>query len=1494
MKHRFGEDGVFLDVERLQGGDDFREELKKAITQADVFIVVISSAWVSATNIGRLHNESDIVRREIELALARRSSGLVILPVLFDDTQLPRADDLPVSISSLLDMHVEMLDQRAAFSSRLDDILTLVDRHCGGLLARKANTWLLEGLADPVLAKTRFGQNIAVLAPGQRPIHRNAAHSALDGWWQAWPEDARPLILLGEEGDGKSWALADWLAKLAQRADTQIPLLYVYAKRAEGTDLRALLELGLNAPLPGFSLQHWLDSAPPITPQPDFLLVVDAFNENPGRDWFNLIEQAGVAPWKGRVAIIALCRPAYWNRHLANRAAESVITWALNRFDERELVQALAERGRRSAEFRDEVLAIMAKPRYFGMALRLHLRLAEGEVTVERLIYESWREMYEAKWHENRPFGHDEFLRLIRDLARPYLEGRRTHTRDLPSLIPPGPWQSDDILQDILSARIVTEDEDSIEISKDYLALGLGLLMAVEVEKLGDAEAARLDEVIAKRISDANDMDIHSRICGMALYHAMVKRDYPEAGRLALFRAWLDSRNIEQADLDVVVAYLPLRPETYLKMAVFLWGATNDRAAQDAFMAGFLRHASLPVVQKKLVKAFTEWLGLVHSEGYRHRLLGIQEPERDEIRKEVEDRLGTTAEPGKLVDRHGYRLTVVDNDGAMRLRRVATAIISHPHIDRQPYTPALATGLVAGTVMGYCDDTINWICRVAEPAIQNTLLDQARVLSELHEPIADRAARRILQALNTEEALALHANIPAETSPQRPFEAMIAENPCGTRLHIWNQATYQDCLGNNSLPRGFVATQMRELALNPDLVVPADMERILDGAADDLDFNHVYSDKGFSLAQGLVDDMEPALCAFAPEQYAKLARNLARQLPTRQGRGLHNLARTLSPHVPALDIQARYLIEEAWRDTLPNSDDESRRAEHDLFPQVLFDQTPEVQFELVIQRRNGTYLTRYEPHFRPVTRSMLPDVKSALSAASEEIEERKHKLLWYLSHVLIELDNDLRALLLDLYHDGDTITRALCMESFIAAKDREAAEAVIQDGWQAQGTTTTRYEDIAGSRLLCHYGSMLPFDEVAARLDPPWWGRAVFLRGMQSEELADYARLLDNNWRRITHLLDPTQDEDYVSGLGIDRANSDSVGLLTVRPRDSGNLSFTDNTWGGSAGTPSIEQLHAATDHEVLAKAHTAANKRAVQRIDAMRAAGNPWYMDSFQSGLLDKVVATPGTRWCAWIAPILSGSDDGRRLLALCQGFYEKLCAALLEHKPATGAALFRAMRPRQSRIEDLSSHLPILHLDLFAATDTPDISALRRVVLDECAFDRDLFEIALMAELGGQSAWLDRTIDEGLASERMFEQARALALLGLSSRHESGDRLARFLADHSDSWPRRVAESASRNHQRDTWARRWFQRFLDEQERIQAWAAFRLFLRCVDRRYLIWLPEAGLDVAAEWKQEAFAANRAALDKAAKDNEKEWSEGLLGQKELRDQVWPWMGRYLM
>jgi hypothetical protein len=97
----FHEDSVFMDVNAIQPGRDFRKAIDESIHKCSVLLAIVGQNWLDTKNgqgQRRLDDESDFLRLEIASALQR---DIPVIPVLVRGARMPRAEQLPEDLREL-------------------------------------------------------------------------------------------------------------------------------------------------------------------------------------------------------------------------------------------------------------------------------------------------------------------------------------------------------------------------------------------------------------------------------------------------------------------------------------------------------------------------------------------------------------------------------------------------------------------------------------------------------------------------------------------------------------------------------------------------------------------------------------------------------------------------------------------------------------------------------------------------------------------------------------------------------------------------------------------------------------------------------------------------------------------------------------------------------------------------------------------------------------------------------------------------------------------------------------------------------------------------------------------------------------------------------------------------------------------------------------------------------------------------------------------------
>jgi hypothetical protein len=123
---RFGEDSVFIDVDNVPFGKDFRVHIQEALAEADAVLVVIGPKWLGGGKGGhsRIKDDSDPVRIEVETALNNR---LPTVPILVGQTNMPKPEQLPQSLRDFAFINAAPVDTGRDFHRDLARVITTLE-----------------------------------------------------------------------------------------------------------------------------------------------------------------------------------------------------------------------------------------------------------------------------------------------------------------------------------------------------------------------------------------------------------------------------------------------------------------------------------------------------------------------------------------------------------------------------------------------------------------------------------------------------------------------------------------------------------------------------------------------------------------------------------------------------------------------------------------------------------------------------------------------------------------------------------------------------------------------------------------------------------------------------------------------------------------------------------------------------------------------------------------------------------------------------------------------------------------------------------------------------------------------------------------------------------------------------------------------------------------------------------------------------------------------
>jgi uncharacterized protein YecT (DUF1311 family) len=132
LAQHYGKETVFRDIDSMQPGIDFRDQISEALTTSDILLVIVGPKWLGLGEgtRHRIDNEDDPVRVEVETALTRK---IPIVPVLVGSMKMPEASHLPSSLRDFAYRQAVTVDGGRDFDHHVDGLIRALDQRFAAL-----------------------------------------------------------------------------------------------------------------------------------------------------------------------------------------------------------------------------------------------------------------------------------------------------------------------------------------------------------------------------------------------------------------------------------------------------------------------------------------------------------------------------------------------------------------------------------------------------------------------------------------------------------------------------------------------------------------------------------------------------------------------------------------------------------------------------------------------------------------------------------------------------------------------------------------------------------------------------------------------------------------------------------------------------------------------------------------------------------------------------------------------------------------------------------------------------------------------------------------------------------------------------------------------------------------------------------------------------------------------------------------------------------------
>lgn len=1327
---------------------------------------------------------------------------------------------------------VRTADAFAASERRLRESLASAEVGFHAFRLKNA-AWLRERWSDRLLSQSEFDQ---VILPLDAENHVLAGR-AERGKFKVTLLDARDCpvtVVLGDEGVGKTWLIADWWLGLENR-----PILIpVLGRSIEELDTRNPFEALANLVRLHYNqvecdtaswrrrLSRW--ASRDSTAAPWIVLVFDGLNEHPDQPWASLINSFGRTVSKLGGALVVTCRPGFWKREVEPRLSTALKfrEFNLGEYDPGDVDELLVERGHSPDALSGSLRRFLRNARVCSVALNLLSQLghAPGELSIERLQLEYWRQRMRERANLVR-LNASEFHNILRVHAREWISGsaKAFVLEDAPTKSKKPQAMLHD-LSEIVEGRFMNvhpSDENVYEFRPEALPFALALLLNQALRSAARTSVDEYTEEIEVWLEPINGFGKTSSIVAAALSLACLEEGFPEPARTSLIKYWSSIQNLNEDSIDAMVPNILLQPLLFCDALEWMDKSPGYFSHQNELEQLLFLQADNSRVRAALDEKLPVWFNRwcrknlpfpgqqnkenLDREEVQQKLLSLSFDEQEEFRRRCQE----LADP---------RAVHIDELAAFLLFAGPVEAFAES-IWSWCLSQAMARDIRSAHGAMHLAVALNpYDWKATAVAIRTLVGHVSRTNSEPHRRAASKALRLLGDRASAVEAEVLSGPL------QGGGKWRAVSRYCEVNPHDPNVT------GCKNLP-----VAIEELQGIPGVSIRRERQSY----EEDIHFGMVI----------------PALARFRPDPLICKIREMVASIEVREGRAQEALCWEMVEYSAALDGATIAAVERALFQFLrttttwnPDSNLVVDAMLRTIFPHLSAARQLELLLQLPVDMT--LFLSVQGTFARPEVEEFEAALDKASSSSNPSSIER---VLFVASGQQITLSLKAKELVKTQLANATGSTRNVAYDVVWNAGDQELDELVLteaeRDGFDAR-TSDDYYRAEAITRAVIRSGRPARLPLVIPRL-----------RQAAAAQMGDEAivRIADDVERDIKRLLQPIS------------ISADLLFSTTVHASPDGLKQRI-----GISPDDVEEGIAAFVDPEASARRFNETQKRRVEQLRvteqalAEEGASALRYVPSHQ--FLIRLVELAPERVAGWLQLILSARDE--RILNQISNLGSGLAGAYAKVDGALAASVLQSFLELESKfpISVDSEQIPLYLSAVFAESEAIEMDTLRDMIVERATNDAQLELFARAASTCRARTWLLGYIHRHHADEHPGMRARAVVLAGFCSTEDDVSYV------YSDSLPTGFLAEAQRyslkQRTRAKWAEHWCHAAVEAESTIDLWRFCRLAEGVVDRRFIRCFE----DLDEDWRYRLFLPELYdRLRKAAKERSKKRESTLFG-----------------
>lgn len=1335
----------------------------------------------------------------------------------------------------------------------------------GQAVAQDANAhWLRTAFSDQRLARRHFGQPLSPLADQALPAV--ARKSLLEKLGRAafGPPKDEIIVLLGGEGQGKSWIFAQsWEDQDVPPLTLVIPASEVPEGLTNSNDRDFLIHEIIrqtDCAADEHAIRRWRNvleqwSAETHGTKPNLVVFIDGLNQYPDYRWADRLDGMAkeLADLGGRLVVSV--RNGYFDSRLRSALLTKQKLIPIPEWSETELKSILQQNGVPHSNLKPRVIRTLRNPRVLGIAFDLRESGSIqnfDELSIERLLFEHIRKSSRDQTTSEDPLVFTKRLSahardvLVRVSSQQSNDTRVFESADL------GSENTFALTQKLLAVsegrffHTLPDDPYLYELTDDGLivALGFAVLDAMRSSSRNETSA---DEALDAMLEPISALDLTAEAVHAALVISSIDERAKDGTVSALIAAYLRLQNIDEDSFPAFEAVIRSRPNAAMQ-ALRELAVSSSHVSNEDWLTNALRELRSDAnAWSAMSRHIHNWLKCYSLDPkigvFKDRSKG---EEAYELKVAEREQLLTTRLDDLSDDERAFFTTQMTRDDEVASSQIAAKVFRLlAGMALEDFTQSLvawAFGQAINSDLHRPYDEYMYLVRfnnIDWARAREALLLHAKPLSKNDTSNAGKWAYvHVLRSTSTlEDGQICFKLIEELTKDRERFEGWrLIEKYCAT----------DPCDPYSKRPENIDQTATDYQAIDLD-----NLRKSLGMTAED----HFLQDASFGLAR------------FDPETAIEVHRSVIEKFSASATNSTKHRLLGLREETALVTGTAREsLLNLARQKSRPYRDDRDSRDDWVLAQYGLLMSFPHLNGDEQLEALLS--LNSYGPPLLDLADVLKEATPLALERALDRCVQSddpdfKMTILMVARYSGTGMNERSVVALRNLANDDKSSVRSIAIGVLVDLDDAEFIQSFANSQWDANALDARE----------CHF----------ERWDGARAIARAYRHGLLSEQSA-VSRVSPEHYHLLALEADDADLTEIPNRLNASIAKMLEVDLPIVGP----TITQSNGDQRKAFHTPlrSVEEPQKELSPEDFSKRLSETE----EEFDARQERGRKAF-ESFEDTLSrndarqiidDTALAT--LRACAKSSPNLLEKwatafleNSGRKVRHIYN--FGLRVAEVLSHKnPELAARLFHHLRGNRGFVNIVQgpAALGLESLSIWGAADHSVINKLREIRLDEAASDHEIAQEVLAAVSAGKSTFLNAYIEKKLNCEEPVKVARALMVCGFAQADEDRETIiAKY--EGLPGIIGKAAEAAAYAYNRNLWALHWYELMRVAQSNEDFWRFSVLFLKIVDGRYQTW--ERSEEPCGEPMENFEPSIWREVERRIKKWEKKRSDKLFGEK---------------